>query len=37
VAEYKPKEWLFEGRVGEQYQTRTIQEILKKSVDKVGL
>ena len=37
VSEYKPKEWLFEGRNGEQYGSRTIQEILKKSVDKVGL
>jgi site-specific recombinase XerD len=33
----KPKEWLFEGKEGEPYAPRTIQEILKKSVDKVGL
>lgn len=37
VAEYKPKEWLFESYEGQQYGSRSIQEILKKSVDKVGL
>ena len=36
-AESKPKEWLFEGRNNEQYKSRRIQDILKKSVDKVGL
>jgi integrase/recombinase XerD len=36
-AEFKPKEWLFEGRDGEQYKSRRIQDILKKSVNKVGL
>jgi integrase/recombinase XerD len=35
--EYKPREWLFEGRSGEQYKPRRIQDILKSSVDKVGL
>jgi len=37
VAEYKPKEWLFESYDGQQYRSRTIQEILRKSVNKVGL
>ncbi|MEI7504438.1 MAG: site-specific tyrosine recombinase/integron integrase [Paludibacter sp.] len=37
VAEYKPKEWLFEGTKGEQYSRRTITEILKKSVDKTNI
>jgi integrase/recombinase XerD len=37
VAEYKPSEWLFESYEGQQYRSRSIQEILKKSVDKVGL
>ena len=37
ITVYKPKEWLFEGKEGEPYAPRTIQEILKKSVDKVGL
>lgn len=35
--EYKPTEWIFEGTKGEQYARRSIQEILKKSVDKVGI
>ncbi len=35
--EFKPKEWLFESYEGQQYKSRTIQEILKKSVEKVGL
>jgi integrase/recombinase XerD len=34
VGEYKPKVWLFEGAKGEQYAPRSIQEILKKSVEK---
>jgi len=37
VAEYKPKIWMFEGKVGEQYAARTIQEILKKSVEKTNI
>ena len=37
ITVFKPKEWLFEGKEGEPYAPRTIQEILKKSVDKVGL
>jgi site-specific recombinase XerD len=37
VTEYKPKEWLFEGRDGDKYKPRRIQDILKKSVDIVGL
>ena len=37
VAEYKPKEWLFEGAKGENYSQKGIQVILKKSVGKVGI
>lgn len=37
VAEFKPIEWLFESYEGRQYGSRSIQEILKRSVDKVGL
>ncbi len=35
--EYKPKEWLFEGKSGEQYSDRSIQNILKNAVHKVGI
>ena len=37
VTEFKPQEWLFESYEGQRYSSRSIQEILKKSVDKVGL
>jgi len=37
VAEYKPKEWLFEVAKGENYSQKVIQVILKKSVGKVGI
>jgi len=37
VAEYKPKDWLFEGLNGEEYSRRTITEILRKSVEKAGI
>jgi len=37
VVLYKPKEWLFEGTIGEKYSRRTINEILKKSVDKTNI
>ena len=37
VAEYKPKEWLFEGAKGENYSQKRIQAILRKSVEKVGI
>ena len=37
VAEYKPKDWLFEGAKGEQYSTSSIQANLKIAVDKVGI
>ncbi len=36
-AEYKPKEWLFEGEGGGQYADRSIQNILRAAVQKVGL
>ena len=35
--EYKPKEWLFEGESGGQYSDRSIQNILKRAVLKVGI
>ena len=37
IVQYKPKIWLFEGYEGEPYKSRSIQEILKKSVDKTGI
>ncbi len=37
VAEYKPKDWLFEGQDGEEYSRRTITEILRKSVEKAKI
>lgn len=37
VSQYKPKEWLFESKDGEQYSPRTIQELLKKSVEKTNI
>lgn len=35
--EYKPTEWLFEGEGGGQYADRSIQNILKSAVQKVGI
>jgi integrase/recombinase XerD len=35
--QYKPKVWIFEGAKGEQYAARSIQEILRKSVEKAGI
>ena len=37
VKEYKPKEWLFEGQKRAKYATRSIQNILKISIRKVGI
>ena len=37
VAEYKPKEWLFEGAKGEKYSTSSIQANLKIAVDKAAI
>jgi integrase/recombinase XerD len=37
VAEYKPKEWLFEGQKGEMYSQKSIQLLLKKAVEKTGI
>ena len=37
VIEYKPHEWMFEGFAGGQYSTRSIQNILKVAVVKVGI
>ena len=36
-AEYKPKEWLFEGEGGGHYADRSIQNILRKAVQNVGI
>lgn len=35
--EYKPEYWLFEGRTGGQYSPRSVQTILRKSVDRSGV
>jgi site-specific recombinase XerD len=35
--EYKPKLWLFEGQSGEQYSTRSIQNVLKMAVSKTNI
>jgi len=35
--EYKPKEWLFEGQYGEQYSTRSTQEVLQQAKAKAGI
>ena len=37
VAEYKPKEWLFEGVNGERYSTSSIQANLKIAVEKTDI
>ncbi len=37
VKEYKPGEWLFEGASGGQYSTRSVQNILKNALKKVGI
>lgn len=37
VKEYKPKEWLFEGEKGGKYGIRSIQNILKIALKKVGI
>jgi integrase/recombinase XerD len=34
---YRPKEWLFEGNKGEQYSTRSIQEVLQHAKQKAGI
>ncbi|MGC3977815.1 MAG: tyrosine-type recombinase/integrase [Paludibacteraceae bacterium] len=35
--EYKPKTWIFEGEKGQPYSTKSVQTILKKSVESVGI
>ena len=35
--EYKPKEWLFEGQSGEQYSTRSVQEVINQAKKKAGI
>lgn len=37
VSEYKPKEWLFEGRNAEKYSATSIKSILRESLVKVGI
>ena len=34
---YKPKNWLFEGRPGEQYGYRTLQEVFGNAKEKAGI
>lgn len=36
-AEYKPKEWLFEGEDGGQYADSSIYNIFHKAIKKVGI
>jgi len=36
-AEYKPKEWLFEGQFGGPYSATSIHAILKSAVEKAGI
>jgi site-specific recombinase XerD len=36
-SEYKPKQWLFEGQSGEQYSSRSIQNILKAALAKTNI
>lgn len=35
--QYKPKVWLFEGSIGGRYSARSVQMILKKAVQQVGI
>jgi len=35
--EYKPKVWLFEGEIGDQYSTRSVQELYYKALKKSGI
>lgn len=37
LAEYTPNYWLFEGQTGGKYSNRSVQEILRKAVDKSGV
>ena len=35
---YKPEKWLFEGQIkGEQYSEKSLQSVLKQSLEKVGI
>ena len=36
LAEYKPRYWLFEGQDGGQYSPRSVQQILRRAVEKAG-
>lgn len=35
--EYKPKQWLFEGQYGDQYSTRSVQEVMQQAKAKAGI
>jgi integrase/recombinase XerD len=35
--EFKPKTWLFEGQYGDQYSTRSIQEVINQAKKKAGI
>jgi integrase/recombinase XerD len=37
IEKYKPKKWLFEGQYGEQYSTRSIQQIFWQGVNRIGI
>lgn len=35
--EYQPKKWLFEGQSGDQYSTRSVQEVIQQTKRKAGV
>ncbi|MDP9230096.1 MAG: tyrosine-type recombinase/integrase [Bacteroidota bacterium] len=35
--EFKPKHWLFEGQSGDQYSTRSVQEVIQQAKKKAGI
>lgn len=37
IDEYKPKRWLFEGQYGEQYSTRSVQQVFWGGVNRIGI
>jgi len=37
IAQYAPKQWLFEGQLDAQYSARSLQALFKTAVDKTGI
>ena len=37
LKDHKPHYWLFEGPMGEPYSARSVQQVLRKAVDKAGV